>query len=201
VDRQPTDPELLQRIAVGDRQAFAELFTRRQADVFRFALHMTASRALADDVTQEVFLAVMRDPLRYQASRATVGAWMCGIARNHVRRRLERDRGLESLERDGDGTEAVLPAITGDPVADLTRVERLELLRRAILSLPLAYRETVVLCDLQEMSYAEAATVLGCAVGTVRSRLHRGRALLADRVRAADEQPGRSRFRGVRCFA
>lgn len=60
-------------------------------------------------------------------------------------------------------------------------------LRRAVLALPVKYREAVVLCDLQELSYAEAAHVLGCAIGTIRSRLHRGRALLASRLRATDE--------------
>jgi RNA polymerase sigma-70 factor (ECF subfamily) len=58
----------------------------------------------------------------------------------------------------------------------------LDALRRAVLSLPLRYREAVVLCDLQETPYAEAADALGCAVGTVRSRLHRGRALLAAKM-------------------
>jgi RNA polymerase sigma-70 factor (ECF subfamily) len=200
LDAHVSDPELLDRIARGDREAFAELFRRRQADVYRFALHMTASRATADDVTQDVFLAVMDDPRRYEAGRATVVAWLCGIARNHVRRRLERERGWEPLDgHDGSGTD--LPAMVADPVADLTRAQRIDLLRRAILSLPVPYREAVVLCDLQEMSYADAAAAIGCAIGTIRSRLHRGRALLAGEIRAADEQPGRPRLRGVRCFA
>jgi RNA polymerase sigma-70 factor (ECF subfamily) len=195
------DHELLARIATGDLPAFAELFRRRQADVYRFALHMTASSAVADDVTQDVFMAVMRDPGRYDPARATVAAWLCGIARNHVRRRFERDRPTESLSGDDGAFGLELPAVIEDPVADLTRAARLETLRRSILSLPLLYREVVVLCDLQELSYADAAEALGCAVGTVRSRLHRGRALLAEKVRAADEQPGRFRFRGARCFA
>jgi RNA polymerase sigma-70 factor (ECF subfamily) len=86
------DEELLPRIAAGDTRAFTMLFRRRQGEVYRFALHMTASRSIAEDVTQDVFLAVMRDASRYDAARATVTAWLCGIARNYVRRRLERDR-------------------------------------------------------------------------------------------------------------
>jgi RNA polymerase sigma-70 factor, ECF subfamily len=198
---QDRDHELLGRLSTGDSQAFAELFLRRQQDVYRFALHMTASPAIADDVTQEVFLAVMRDPGRYDAGRATVVAWLCGIARNHVRRRLELDRKLEPLEPDETANNRELPAVIEDPVDDLTRAERVDMLRCAVLSLPLPYREAVVLCDLHELSYLDAAAALGCAVGTVRSRLHRGRALLAEKVRAVHDQPGRTRFRGARCFA
>src|SRR5262245_11921144 len=93
-----TDAELLNRVVGGDVEAFATLFRRRQGEVYRFALHMTASPAAADDVTQETFLAVMRDAARYEPQRASVAAWLCGIARNQVRRRLERDRLLEPLD-------------------------------------------------------------------------------------------------------
>jgi RNA polymerase sigma-70 factor, ECF subfamily len=89
---EPLDGDLIALISIGDTEAFAALYRRHQADVYRFALHMTASPSIADDVTQEVFLTVMRDVGRYEAGRATVIAWLCGIARNHVRRRLERDQ-------------------------------------------------------------------------------------------------------------
>ena len=75
--------------------------------------------------------------------------------------------------------------MNADTLGDLTRAESIDALRQAVLTLPVRYREAVVLCDLQEMSYADAAVALGCAVGTVRSRLHRGRALLALKLAAA----------------
>jgi RNA polymerase sigma-70 factor (ECF subfamily) len=176
------DEELLTRVASGDAAAFAALFRRRQGAVYRFALHMTGAPAVAEDVTQEVFLAVMHDARRYEAARATVTAWLCGIARNHARRRLQRDRlVLPFVDDDADGA-GHLTAVNTDPLEDLTRAERLEALRKAVLSLPLKYREAVVLCDLQEMSYIDAASAIGCALGTVRSRLHRGRALLAAKL-------------------
>jgi RNA polymerase sigma-70 factor (ECF subfamily) len=144
---------------------------------------MTGSAATADDVVQEVFLVVMRDAARYEAGRATVAAWLCGIARNCIRQRLERDRRLTSVDFAGDGRE---PASDTDgpmdPLADLLRTERIETLRRAVQTLPVPYREAVVLCDLQEMSYADAAVALGCPLGTVRSRLHRARTMLAARL-------------------
>jgi DNA-directed RNA polymerase specialized sigma24 family protein len=88
-----------------------------------------------------------------------------------------------------DGDDATLEglvAVDADALGDLTRAERIEALRDAVLTLPLQYREAVVLCDLQEMTYADAAAVLGCVIGTVRSRLHRGRALLALKLTARD---------------
>ena len=176
------DEDLLRRIASGDADAMAVLFRRRQGNVYRFALHLTGSPSVADDVTQDVFIAVIRDAHRFEPGRAAVAAWLCGIARNYVRRRLTLDRGLSSL--DGDDAGEVTATVTPDPLEDLTTAERIEALRRGVLSLPLKYREAVVLCDLQEMSYVDAAQALGCPVGTVRSRLSRGRTLLTEKMQA-----------------
>ena len=191
------DETLLQRIAGGDRDAMSALFRRRQQNVFRFALYLTGSAALADDVTQDVFVAVIRDAGRFEAGRSTAVAWLCGIARNVVRRRLAADRDVDPLEEDA----IEIAAIAVDPLGDLTQSERLEALRRAVLSLPLRYREAVVLCDLQEMSYDEAANALGCPVGTVRSRLHRGRALLTAKMQAEHESQMTLREVISRCIA
>ena len=176
------DEELLRRIAAGDADAMAVLFRRRQGNVYRFALHLTGSPAIADDVTQDVFIAVIRDAGRFEPGRAAVTAWLCGIARNFVRRRLTLDRAMASLD-DEDAGEGV-PAAAADPLEDLTSAERIEALKRGVLSLPLRYREAVVLCDLQELSYVDAAQALGCPVGTVRSRLSRGRSLLTEKMLA-----------------
>jgi RNA polymerase sigma-70 factor (ECF subfamily) len=186
------DGELMSRVAAGDADAFAQLFRRRQGVVYRFVLHMTASPSIAEDVTQDVFVTVMSEAARYDSARAPVSAWLCGIARNHVRRRAERDRLLQPLIDDESGSEveAFAPALTAgtDTLGDLTRAESVEALRQAVLTLPVRYREAVVLCDLQEMSYADAAAAVGCAVGTIRSRLHRGRALLAVKLTAREEE-------------
>lgn len=182
-DRVPDD-ELLRRAAAGDAQAFADLFRRRHRDVFRFALHMTGSTAVAEDVVQDVFMIVMRDGARHDAGRATVAAWLYGIARNCVRQRRDRDRRLESIDRAGERDERPDDKGPTDPLTGLLRAERIERLRRAVQALPLPYREAVVLCDLQEMSYEEAAAAAGCPVGTVRSRLHRARAMLGARLDA-----------------
>lgn len=191
------DDDLLAGVAAGDRAAFSALFRRRQADVYRFAVHMTGQPAAAEDVTQEVFMTVMRDAARYERGRSTVIAWLCGIARNHARRRLERDRRLVAFNVDEDEAPIEIGAHEQDPLGDLTKAEGIDALRRAVASLPLRYREAVVACDLHEMSYADAAEVLGCAIGTVRSRLHRGRALLASKLGAKTATDGPARDSGA----
>jgi RNA polymerase sigma-70 factor (ECF subfamily) len=189
-DRVPDD-ELVRRTAAGDADAFGALYRRRRPDVFRFALHMTADEAVAEDVVQDTFMTVMAEAGRFDPDRGAVTPWLCGIAKNHLRQRLTRDRRLEPLAHDEEpGTEAV--AAEADALGELIRAEKVEGMRRAVLSLPLRYREVVVLCDLQELSYQSAADALTCAVGTVRSRLHRGRALLAVKLAAVSAAGVRS---------
>jgi len=177
-----TDDELLLRMRSGDEQAFSDLYRRRQAAIYRFALHMSGSAATAEDVIQEVFLALIRDDCGYDPERGTLAGYLFGIARKQVLRQLERRRTDVAL--DGDGDDAVLPqpAASADQLAILTRREGIAALRRAVQTLPPRYREVVVLCDLEEVDYTEAAFVLSCPVGTVRSRLHRARALLLEKL-------------------
>ena len=173
------DEALLARIAAGDRDAMSALFRRQQQNVYRFVLHLTGSAAMADDVTQDVFIEVIRGAGRFENGRSSVAAWLCGIARNVVRRRLADDREIVSVDTLDEDVE---PAVSPDPLGDLTNAERLKALRQAVLSMPLRYREVLVLCDLNEMSYQDAADAIGCAIGTVRSRLHRARSLLATKM-------------------
>jgi RNA polymerase sigma-70 factor (ECF subfamily) len=174
-----SDEELVAAIVRGDRNAFGELYRRRRPDVYRFAAHMTGDPVAAEDVTQDVFMAVISEARRYDAHRAAVVSWLLGIARNHARRWLSKDRALDPLPNSPTDDLTISP----DPVAGLARERQIAALRQALRALPVAYREAVVLCDLQELTYADAAAALGCALGTVRSRLHRGRALLGSRLR------------------
>jgi RNA polymerase sigma-70 factor, ECF subfamily len=172
----PSDRDLLRGVQAGDEEAFSLLYQRWQGPVYRYALRMSGSPPLAEDVTQEVFMALLRRSDGYDPSRGELSSYLHGIARNMARRRLERERGLQPLADE---------AGHDDPMADLVRRERADLVWDGILTLPLHYREAVVLCDLQGLSYEETASALGCAVGTVRSRLHRGREQLAQRLRSA----------------
>jgi RNA polymerase sigma-70 factor (ECF subfamily) len=188
------DAELLRLMLAGDAGAFAALYERRQGGVYRFALRMSGSETLAEDVTQDVFLALMRDGSQFDATRGSLTAYLYGIARNRVLRLLSRDKIFSPLldERDEDGWEHNFAA-TDDPLADLSRRETVDNVRQAVLALPLHYRELVVLCYLQETTYEDAARITGCAIGTVRSRLSRGRALLLEKLRALQpkEAPAR----------
>ena len=175
-----SDRELLEEALGGLEDAFTALYRRRQGPVYRFALQMTGSTAIAEDVTQETFLALILHGTRYDEARGTVASFLYGIARNFVLRRLDRRQDAE-LELTGEGVEEY--AAPENLLEDLTRRESIEHVRQAVLSLPPVFREVVVLCDLQDSSYEEAAVVLYCPVGTVRSRLSRGRAMLARKLR------------------
>jgi RNA polymerase sigma-70 factor, ECF subfamily len=187
------DDELLRLAGSGAENAFATLYERRQAAVYRFALQMSGSFSIAEEVTQDVFMMLLRDSSSYDASRGMLASYLYGIARRLVWRRLAQSRSqipLAVVESDEGRTPEQLVAL---PCVerDLARDESVRALRRTILGLPAGYREAVVLCDLHEMSYAEAANVLGCAIGTVRSRLHRARALLAERLAARTSNTSR----------
>ena len=170
------EEEQLKQALEGDEEAFTLLYRRRQAGIYRFALQMSGSHSVAEDVTQEVFLTLIRDGARYNPRRASLAAYLYGIARNLVLRCLERRK-----PADLDAAGAVRSP--SDPAGELERDENIRAVREAVLALPAHYREVAVLCDLHEMAYEEAATALGCAVGTVRSRLHRARGLLAEKLR------------------
>ncbi len=93
-----TDSDLLQLIVSGDREAFAELYRRRQSNVYRFALHMSGAREVAEDITHEVFMVLMRKAGNYDEQRGSVNAFLLGIARNHLLRRLKRERLLLPID-------------------------------------------------------------------------------------------------------
>lgn len=200
----PSDDELLRLVQAGDETAFLTLYRRRQGGIYRFALQMSGSEAVAEDVTQEVFMVLMSDARNYDPAKGSLSAYLYGVARNHVLRSLSRDRSFVSIGESYEEGEAAPAQLLSqdDPLGDLTRSEVIESVRQAVWALPAHYREVVVLCDLHEMSYAEAAQVLDCAVGTIRSRLHRARALLIEKLRSKDEPGTASGFvNPARCFA
>jgi RNA polymerase sigma-70 factor, ECF subfamily len=178
------DHELLRRAAAGDEQSFTALYRRRQSAVYRFALQMSGSAGIAEEVTQEVFMSLLDDKGSYDPGRGPLASYLYGIARRLVWRCLERDRPQLPLEEES-GEAGIMPdQLIAQPDVErrMVRDQTAQSVRRAVLALPTAYREVVVLCDLHELGYADAAKVLGCAIGTVRSRLHRARALLAGKL-------------------
>ncbi len=211
------DGLLLRRMIAGDEDAFTLLYHRKHPAIYRFALHMSGNCAVAEDVTQEVFMTLIRDAKRFDPARGTLGGFLFGIARNHLRRRWEQERNSVPLPETADELDAMLSryssgrsnggnlasangngngnrhgsGVSAFPIHrdDFVLQENVSRVRHAIATLPENYREVVVLCELDEMSYEDAAVALDCPVGTVRSRLHRARALLLEKLR--DAQPVR----------
>src|SRR5579864_6767354 len=117
---QTGDQDLLKRARDGDEESFTVLYRRRQACVYRFALHMSGSPSVAEEVTQEVFLTVIRDATRFDPQRGTLLAYLYGIARNQVLRSLERDRAYVQMQEEPEFDSSQWTA-REDTLGDLTR--------------------------------------------------------------------------------
>lgn len=186
------DVLLLRRAAKGDEEAFTALYRRSQGQLYRFALRMAGSAWAAEEIVQDVFMTLMRDPKKYDAARGSLGAYLFGIARNRVMKHLERlPREVSLDEQAENGSGAMVAVNTFTPVHWTEQRERMEQVRAAVLELPTEFREAVVLCELEELSYEEAAQFLECPIGTIRSRLHRGRALLLAKLEMLRDVPRR----------
>jgi RNA polymerase sigma-70 factor (ECF subfamily) len=180
------DRDLLRQFCDGDREAFTMLYRAHFPAVFRFAFYMTGDRIRAGEITQDVFVWLVHHPADFDADRGDLPAFLGGVARKLVHRRQQNESRWRSLDeakvlpRDGRGGDREL-------VRGLEHRQDVTELRKAIAALPERYREAVVLCDLQEKSYQQAARELGCALGTVRSRLHRARELLVRKFQGKKE--------------
>jgi RNA polymerase sigma-70 factor (ECF subfamily) len=182
-----TDAELLRRVRAGAPAALQPIYERHGGSVYRFALLWSGSPAIAADVTQDVFVHLLAHPADFDPARGRLGAYLCGIARNFVRRQHALPTHDPLPEDDDEEVVTPLALRAGPPLEQLLRDQELERVRRAIALLPPPYREALILVELQECSYAEAAAQCGCALGTIRSRLSRARALLAVQLGAASD--------------
>ncbi|MGZ5650927.1 MAG: RNA polymerase sigma factor, partial [Usitatibacter sp.] len=183
----PQDPQaehaLLARMKQGDEAAFVALYRRHKDAIYRFALLYSGSPACAADVTQDTFVHLMTQSGQYDPARGTVGAWLCGVARNMARKQAGvREDPTDPADLDDD-TDPVEANVDRDsPLERVLRSEAAEQVRAAVASIKPHYRDVLILCELAELSYAEAAQVCGIDIGTVRSRLSRARAKLAQRL-------------------
>ena len=194
IEAQERDDVLLRRSAKGDEEAFAELYRRHQAPLYRFALRMAGNVWAAEEIVQDVFMTLIREPKKFDPERGALRSFLYGVTRNRVLKHLERTpRELlhEEINEDGIGQRGmVFGAMTPAEWAEVR--ERREQVRAAVRELPVEFREAVVLCGLEELSYEEAARLLDCPVGTIRSRLHRGRALLLAKLEMLRDAPKRA---------
>ena len=182
VGAEPTDAELMSRMATGDGEAFAAIFRRYQATVYRFSRQMLAAKDAAEDITQDAFIALAQNAGRFDAMRGSLTTYLYGIARNLILQRHRRDRLRSEVDLDAIADEELTAvSASGDPLEALSRSQLVQHLRAAILRLPVHYREAVVLCELHGLSYEDAAAIARCPLGTIRSRLSRGRQMLMER--------------------
>src|SRR5947209_8146403 len=172
------EAELLRQLAKGNEDAFRALYDFYQGSIFRFALHMSGNHSTAEEVTQEVFMQLISNFKGYDPAKGPLAAYLFGMARNLTRRAMRQLPREEELAED----DAIEAASDLDLVEELSQSDLLEHLKKAVLALPEPYREVVVLCDLEEMSYPAVAEVLQCSTGTVASRLHRARAMLKTKL-------------------
>lgn len=178
------DLDLAQRHAYGDPEAFEEIYSNYASMVYNLALRMSGRDDVAQDLTQEIFLRIHRHLARFNG-RSTLKTWIYRVAINHCRSKLGRKRyPMQPLaeENEGEGIHLVDGA-RGPEEKTLAR-DTAKLVSWGLSQLKPKFREAVVLRDLEGLSYEEIAEVLGVRIGTVRSRIARGR----DRLRIVLEK-------------
>jgi len=168
-----SDEELYRLMRKGDQDAFAELYERREPALYRYALHTSGSSIVAEEVAHEVFVQLMGAGARFDERRGSLESYLYGVARNLIR----------VVRRQGPVEEAIDRAVEHDILGDLISNETMAALHRALREMPDRYRDVVILCDLEERSYEDVARIIGHPIGTVRSRLHRARALLSAKLK------------------
>ncbi|HSE39567.1 MAG TPA: RNA polymerase sigma factor, partial [Acidobacteriota bacterium] len=152
------------------------IYTRYLSALRNFAGYMGIPSRNTEDVVQNVFLTLINNVHSYDVHRGSAVSFLYGITRNQTLRWLRENRNFKAMEMETEHSDH-------NPYVDYLKAEEIAKLRDAIRELPEAYKEAIVLCDIHELSYEEAASVLGCAIGTIRSRLNRGRSILAKYLR------------------
>lgn len=175
------DATLARRVADGDRDALAAVYARESGAVYRYALALCGNTSWAADATQDAFIAFASRAGSFDVSRGSLGAWLAGVARHALLaqwRAAFSEVAVDAPSHDVPGPETSLDAL-------LVQREDAAALWAAIRALPWVFREALVLVDVQERRYEEAAAIAGVPVNTLRTRLHRARARLAAELNGA----------------
>ena len=172
------DHALLAAHVAGDQRAFAELFSRHADRLWALALRTLQHRADAEEVLQEAMLSAFRRAASFRG-QAAVGTWLYRIVLNACFDRLRRAKARPVAASFGDDVVAALPSAQEGPEETVVRREVAAEVERALGGLSPDQRAALILVDLEGRSVDEAAAILGCAPGTVKSRCSRGRARLA----------------------
>ncbi len=184
----PDDRSLAERAKAGDRKAFDELYAKYKRPIVNFAYRMIGNRQTAEEIAQETFIRVYMKIAHFD-TRGKVSSWIYAIASNLAKNEL-RDRKyfhdipLETPVAGGDRAVSLWQVIADGharPDQEIQAREREESIQKVLDSIPLRYRDVLVLCDIQGLSYEEVSGVLGCPVGTIASRLSRARCIFMKR--------------------
>jgi RNA polymerase sigma-70 factor (ECF subfamily) len=191
VNVQNSSLSFVERLKAGESEAFDQLVSKFANDVFGLAYRLTQNREEANDITQETFLSAVRGIATFRGD-AELKTWLFRITVNHARNRFRWwkrrmvDKTL-SLDADyGEGDTARIDHVADngpDPESIVLERERRSAIFRELGNLGHVYREAVVLCDIEGYSYLEIAEMLGVGIGTVKSRIARGRSVLKDRLK------------------
>ncbi len=181
---------LVRRVQVGDEAAFDELVRIFQAPMYNLAYRMVNNAEDASDIAQEIFVKAYHAIGKFRGE-SKFSTWLYALASNTCRselRRLRRRAGFEVSGGNRDGCDGGPPAPEavdpGDqPAKSVERAETMEDIRESVSELPEEFRMVMVMCDMQNLSYEEAAAALGCSIGTVKSRLFRARTSMKDKLR------------------
>lgn len=179
-----SDDELLRQMRAGQADAFAALYRRHQGALYRFALLRCGSADTAADVVQECFMGLLTGRFAFDALRGSLQHFLFGVARLLILKHeapRRREHPLPEAEEDGEDEPCCEAA---GPLARVLADEAAEEVRRALARLAPHYRDAVILYELHDLSYLEIATICQVDIGTVRSRLARGRAALAKHLHA-----------------
>ncbi len=176
------DTDLLRQMRSGAADAFAALYRRHQGPLYRFALLRCGSADTAADVVQETFMGLLTDRFRFDPLRGQLQHFLFGVARNLILKNETAHQRHVALGGSDDDDDDELPDDAACPLARLLDNEAAEEVRRALALLAPHYRDAVILYEMHDLSYAEIADICQVDIGTVRSRLSRGRAALAKRL-------------------
>lgn len=172
----------VQRIAAGDAEAFTRLYGLYRDRVFGFAYRMLRSHSVAEEATQEAFMALVRHPERFRPELGSMLTFLCAVARNCILNHYRKDNaGTEDFLDDAD-LYLVEDESAPNPLSALMCREMETKVRQAVALLPALQREVIVLREFQELSYEEISVVVGADTNVVKARLYRARQTLGKRL-------------------
>lgn len=185
------EAKYIERLRSGDPEAFDNLITRYSGDIYAILFRITENADEAADLTQETFLSALKAIKSFRGD-SELKTWLFRIAVNHSRNRFrwwkrrKRDVTVSLDAPIGDSEAPVSETIQGTETSaeeNVLRLEREAAIRKALVELPEIYREAIVLCDIEGLTYDEIASALDINIGTVKSRIARGREELRKRLK------------------